>query len=210
MNKMEKPYYMLYLDEPAKPSFCSFAKQYFGTLDNIATVMNGMEATGALIPTTNAWHEYLEGNQRVTHNIAYQNVPLLTPVECVLISELSLRRKQWVHENVWCCTYEMRFDEAQVAQNIFRHESTLFRCIRTKMKNLCYKDMTGKWIPVDSFWGNQEVMQIERHPYDAVYISNNLYVIEDKSDDFSALETALRNPDWLIFDKICDEIFADG
>ncbi len=42
---MNNQYYMLYLDEPAEPSFCSFAKQYFGTIEDIGLVMCELEKT---------------------------------------------------------------------------------------------------------------------------------------------------------------------
>lgn len=40
--------------------------------------------------------------------------------------------------------------------------------------------------------------------------NNLLYIEEDSSDDLAEFEDKLLNPEALIFDKICDEIFADG
>lgn len=46
--------------------------------------------------------------------------------------------------------------------------------------------------------------------YDTGSFENLLYVQEDVSDTKEQLETKLDNPDEIILDRICDEVFGDG
>lgn len=45
---------------------------------------------------------------------------------------------------------------------------------------------------------------------DAGTFETLLYVQEDTSDTKEQLETKLDNPDEIILDRICDEVFGDG
>ncbi|MDD4492875.1 MAG: hypothetical protein PHV32_00755 [Eubacteriales bacterium] len=208
---MNNQYYMLYLDEPAEPSFCSFAKQNFGTIEDIGLVMRELEKTMQYESTVNAWRAYMNGNHEEKHSVAYKDVPLLTPVECISSSELTLPCKQWNHLNVWTFEYAMRFDGASVSQAVFKLDKSYKRCIRACMMNLRYEDVTGKWVDlIGTFWGHASVLDVKHLSDGQFTVSNRLYMIEQQYDDIQSIQDAMSDPDKLIFDKICDEIFADG
>ena len=82
------------------------------------------------------------------------------------------------------------------------------RCIRAKLTDLCYEGIKGEWRPVGSvLFGNASVIEFNS---DTGSFENLLYVQEDVSDTKEQLETKLDNPDEIILDRICDEVFGDG
>ena len=78
------------------------------------------------------------------------------------------------------------------------------------LKDLKYEGVTDEWNEISSIWGNAVVIKKELLPKGHYTINNLLYVIEDEHDSLEGLEDLLYNPDEIKFDKICDEIFADG
>ena len=123
-------------------------------------------------------------------------------------SKMTLPGRTWEHLNVWDCPYKMKFDAAEVSQIIIRYDGMYRRCIRAKFTDLCYEGTKGEWRPVGSvLFGNASVIEFNS---DAGSFENLLYVQEDVSDTKEQLETKLDNPDEIILDRICDEVFGDG
>ena len=101
-----------------------------------------------------------------------------------------------------------RQNAAEVSQIIIRYDGMYRRCIRAKLTDLCYEGIKGEWRPVGSvLFGNASVIEFNS---DTGSFENLLYVQEDVSDTKEQLETKLDNPDEIILDRICDEVFGDG
>lgn len=207
---MSEQYYVLELDEPAEASFCSFSKQYFGTLKDMEIVMKAMEEDGDYENTVAAWKEYQSGNHDAKHSVAYASRFLLRPVKLIATAEAELKRRKWDHINVWNSPYPMKTTGGVASQVIFKYEDKYYRCIRATLKDLKYGGITGEWNNIRSLWGNAAVIKKERLAKGHYTISNLLYVIEDEHDSLEGLEDLIQNPNEIKFDKICDEIFADG
>lgn len=140
--------------------------------------------------------------------IEYQEIAILTPVRVLATSKMTLPGRTWEHLNVWDCPYKMKFDAAEVSQIIIRYDGMYRRCIRAKFTDLCYEGTKGEWRPVGSvLFGNASVIEFNS---DTGSFENLLYVQEDVSDTKEQLETKLDNPDEIILDRICDEVFGDG
>ena len=207
---MSEQYYVLELDEPAEASFCSFSKQYFGTLKDMEIVMKAMEEEGNYENTVAAWKEYQAGNHDAKHSVAYASRFLLRPVKLIATAEAELKRRKWDHINAWNFSYPMKISGGFASQVILKYENKYFRCIRAMLKDLKYEGVTDEWNEISSIWGNAVVIKKELLPKGHYTINNLLYVIEDEHDSLEGLEDLLYNPDEIKFDKICDEIFADG
>ena len=129
-------------------------------------------------------------------------------VKQLATSKMTLPGRTWEHLNVWDCPYKMKFDAAEVSQIIIRYDGMYRRCIRAKFTDLCYEGTKGEWRPVGSvLFGNASVIEFNS---DTGSFENLLYVQEDVSDTKEQLETKLDNPDEIILDRICDEVFGDG
>lgn len=78
----------------------------------------------------------------------------------------------------------------------------------TEPEALYDEGIKGEWRPVGSvLFGNASVIEFNS---DTGSFENLLYVQEDVSDTKEQLETKLDNPDEIILDRICDEVFGDG
>lgn len=112
----------------------------------------------------------------------------------------------WLYEGA--PDYKMKFDAAEVSQIIIRYDGMYRRCIRAKFTDLCYEGIKGDWRPIGSvLFGNASVIEFN---IDTGTFETLLYVQEDSSDTKEQLEAKLGNPDEIILDRICDEVFGDG
>ena len=206
--KRIKQHFVLNLWEPAAPAFCSFDKPYVGNRHDLLKVAVNMKNADPQSETAKAIQEYFGGKHGATHKIAYQEIAILTPVRVLATSKMTLPGRTWEHLNVWDCPYKMKFDAAEVSQIIIRYDGMYRRCIRAKFTDLCYEGTKGEWRPVGSvLFGNASVIEFNS---DTGSFENLLYVQEDVSDTKEQLETKLDNPDEIILDRICDEVFGDG
>ena len=210
---MSEKYYILDLDDPATPGFCSFNKMYVGTEGTINMVANNLEKDGQYPETVQAIRNYFKGNHAAEHNIAYRNEKVLVPITIESEHKTSFTSKKWTHINIWGFPYEMKCDSALVHQIVFSHNGTTYRCVRAWFKNLCYESFGGNWNRLNGgFWGNASVLDVSEVPGSEDFTFNNLLYVEEEhyeKDVPSAVEDML-NEKKIEFKKICDEIFADG
>lgn len=208
---MVDDYYALYLDDPATPGFCSFSKLYIGAKQSLISVSERMIDEDVESKTGQAINSYFAGNSSATHNIAYQEIPVLTKVQCICSSSLSLPATKWDHRNIWGFPYAMRFEAAKIEQIVVLHDEKYIRCIRAWMHNLQCEFSGGEWHPmIEGFWGNRAVLNVSSKAEDDFVFNNLLFIVEDEWNDLSTAEQAIQKSDNIIFDHICEEIFADG
>lgn len=204
-------YYVLNLWEPATPSFCSFAKPYVGSKQDILTVATQLADDDPGSETVRAIQDYFTGNHSATHHIAYQEMPVLTPIRVLASSRMDLPMKTWEHLNVYECPYRMRFEAAEVFQIVICYEGRYHRCVKSRFQNLCYDGINDDWHPVGTmFFGNGCVMRVCETAHQTRLVENILYVQEESAEDSEMLIQKLEIPAEVIFERICDEIFGDG
>ena len=206
-----KLHYVFQLWEPAAPAFCSFSKMYVGTKTEMLRVAERLESEQTMPETSAAIRAYFAGNHKATHNIAYQEMPVLTPVRVISESKLELQAREWEHLNAWEWPYKMRFAGAEVSQIVIRFRGSYHRCIKATTTDLCYEGMQGEWRPVGSMiFGNACVLHSSELPEGHYEFGNDLYVQEETSRTKEPLFRKLTDPEEVVFDRLCDEIFGDG
>jgi len=210
---MSNNYYILQLDDPATPGFCSFNKMYVGTEDTIKLVANKLEEKKYYPETVEAIRSYFSGNHSAVHNVAYRTQKVLVPIKVQSEHKTSFGNKKWTHINIWGFPYEMKCDSAVFHQIAFEYKGQTFRFIRAWLKNLCYNSYDEVWSKLNGgFWGNESVLDVsEVHDTNDFVFNNLLYVEEECYDNgIQAAITDMLNDEKLNLKKICDEIFADG
>lgn len=207
---MNEQYYALFLDDPATPSFCSFDKLYVGTRAELDIAIAAMKQDGRYGATVAAYEAYWT-DPNAKHYVALREVPILTPVQRICSSELTLGEKEWEHINVWGFPYTMRFDRAEVKQILIKYEGKFHRLLRATISNLCCGAMDGKWVPAKSgFWGHGCLLDVQEESDGSFSLNSLLYMKQDQFDRASDADDLMLDPDKVFFDRICDEIFADG
>ena len=206
-----EPYYVLKLWDPATPGYCSFDKLYIGDEMALKYVAKAMDREEPGCETAMAIQAYFAGDKAATHSIAYQQIPVLELVQILACSEMSLPAKIWDHYNTWGFSYLMKWSAAAVQQILVPYGGQYRRFVKALISDLSYRSVDGEWRPASaSFWGNVGVLRGAALDDGHRTLQNVLYVQEDTSEDMESLLQKMKDPEAVIMDKFCDEIFGDG
>lgn len=208
------PFYRLILDDYAKPSFCSWDKSYFGSLKHIENLIHAVEADERINESfsqlVQAFKEYISGNTKVKHNVAFRDIPLLEPVSIYAKASSFKEFNKLEHLNVWNCIYYMRWDKAENDHIWIGYESGYARCIKTLFYGLEYADADAEesYRPIKYCLGFPKQIELR----DSL-ITNRLYVTEKIFENEKELLDDIRNfkcaPD-PVYTEIFNDIFGDG
>lgn len=212
MIVIKEQFYELRLDDYATPSFVSFDKPFYGTMEDIqgfvAALEQDEECRDRHEELISAFHAYENGNHDVKHHAAYQKIPLLIPVNVLERRTTTLQKYEWTHMNIWDCPYDLRCEELQAEQAWIAVHNGYARCLRARFKNLELQSIVNDdWrVFNDGFWGYAHMLE-----YDEPYVYNRLMVTEEAFKTKKlALENARADDPGLLLDEVCDEMFADG
>lgn len=207
-------FYCLTLDDYATPSFCSFGKDYFGSLPLIASLIESLEADERYANNhtrlIQAFKEYRNGKTEVTHSVAYRETLLLEPVYIYAEMKSTTGCNKVKHLNVWDCIYYMRWEKAESDHIWLRHKNSYVRCIKTKFHKLEYSG-------VDADKEYRAIKYCMGFPMQIVlgedFLENRLYVTEKVFDNEEELLKDIenfRNAPGPIYTEIFNDIFGDG
>ena len=211
---MNKQYYRLRLDDYAAPSFASWGKSYYGTLDDIRGFVDALDCGSkdhgmSIAELIAAFREYESGNHSVSHHVAYKEVPLLEPVE--VFGEISIQQKkhEWEHINTWGCSYRMRCKTVNSVHLWVKTPSGFCRAVLAQLRDLQYECLSGDWLQIEcGFWGYPEMIASA-----GTRVFNRLAVEEKRFLTEEELTT-----DWLLFPEskdvnlygVCQDIYGNG
>ena len=74
---MNPIYYCIALDDPGSPSFCTFAKNYFGTVFDIDQVMDRMARIGRYPDAVQAFAAFKDGDTEAVHTVCFHKEKLM-------------------------------------------------------------------------------------------------------------------------------------
>lgn len=208
----ENPLYKIELWEPACPSFCSFSKCYFGTLADMKRVLERAKELGEYNETKEALEEYFKGNVSATHNIVYQEIPVLEKVKMIDEKSFEMADYVWIHRNIWDDDVSMHFKHAYLQRIIVQIGDTYLVCLKGKFRKLGYKldsirndKLPFERIDRNNCWGNKLVIDSERDIFESL-----LYVKEESFEhDFDAARK-YYDDSYINMTQIINEVFADG
>lgn len=209
---MDEKYYILNLWDYGTPAFVSCDKMYVGTEAEIRTAIEAMKRSPkGSEETIAAVERYLAGDKTATHNIAYNEIPVLEPCTRIASSSLNLGSYAWEHTNVWGFPYKMKCDKAEIKQIIIKYKRKYYRCVRAWFQNLCYESVSGKWTLMGDFYlGPAYLFDVKDDPDKVRTMNNLLYVAEEVYAKLEDTEDKLLSEEHLVFKGFCDDIFADG
>ena len=204
---MNKLFYKMQLDDPAAPSICSFAKDYFGSLTDFREVIDSMQKNEVYGETVQAFERYLEGDSTAEHTVCYNKTPILLPARIIAMERFDQETTEWDHENTYGCIYRMRADRIATEQMILECEDYYYWCMRPSFWGLQYMEEYGSlWRDVGNrLWGNESVVRIDGKVH-----AFRLFVVEQRSQNLDDILGSMWNQEKLDFRKACDEIFGNG
>ena len=202
-----KQIYKLYLDDYSKPSFTSFNKAYFETLDGIDEFISALRNDKKCKSNHNDL--ITAGETKLTHTVAYQNKQFLTKVKCYEKCKSSFENYAWEHINTWGFPYYMKSEKIECEHIWISSGGAYFRCIKANFKNLhyrCYKESYDEL--GGGFWGYPHQVEYKRPN-----TFNRLFVIEkhfkSKNECLQDVENFNKEP-IPEFSEILNDIFGDG
>ena len=99
--KVEPTYYRLELDDYSAAAFTSFGKYYYGTLEDLRCFFGELAHDEKLKKQfkelLSTFQAFEEGQQDLSHSIAYRKVPFLVPVQLLHREPVTLENYKWTH-----------------------------------------------------------------------------------------------------------------
>lgn len=213
MEKSLDKYYRLLLDDYSAAAFTTFDKEYYGTIDDVRGLIDALKfdkkRRDSHKDTIEAFERYVSGEKKSIHNVAYRDVPILTPIKVLLQAEQNVENMEWEHLNTWQWVCEMKLSSAKIQHYWIKDGKQYRRIMKAQVVGLCYKDTVGKWTdPKTMFWGFPGMLVRDG---DILYnrlacIEKNFKTLEELQVDY---ENYLNEPN-VDFEKFCDDIFGDG
>ncbi len=206
-------YYRLILDDYSAASFTSFSKDYFGKMEDIAGLFKAIREDDSIADSfkdlLSVYELYLSGDKKVTHRVAYQEVPFLVPAKKLGSETTVLNNYTGNHTNTWGCIYEMRYEKAESTHIWLSCHGKYSRCIQTRFTNLEYMNPLGKYTSHNGrMWGFPHQLE-----YESPITVNRLFVVEkffkNKTEAINDHLNFVHNPAPK-FDSVVDDLFGDG
>lgn len=213
MERYADKYYRLLLDDYSAAAFTTFDKEYYGTIDDVRGLVEYLKADekrrDSHKGTIEAFEKYVSGDKKSIHNVAYRDVPILTPIKIICEVEQDIGNMEWEHLNIWQWVCEMKLTSAKVHHYWIKDKRQYRRIMKARIVGLHYKDTVGKWTdPHTMFWGFPGMLVRDG---DTLY--NRLACIEKNFDTLEELQADyadyLKEPN-VEFKRFCDDIFGDG
>lgn len=210
---MCKQYFCLKLEDFSAPSFCSFSKCYYGTLDDVRKLICALESKEKtkhdMEDLIHAFQSYEQGNHAVMFNVAYQEGSLLVPVKVIGKTTCHLENFEWDHLNTWKHTYRMRCDTVDTIHLWIQEDDHYKRIMFARFQGLCMESLIGNsWRPLeDGFWGFPMMIILTEQG-----LINQLAVEEDRfNTETEALEDCRNfSTEKINFTEFCNDLFGDG
>ena len=204
--------FKLYLEDHSAASITSFEKSYFGSIETIDEFINTIQGNDKLINEYNelvsCLDKYTKGEKDITHNVAYKDVPFLTPVKILGTDTSLLTDYKWRHINTWGFPYDMKCEEVNSTHVWISCKGEYFRCIKSEFKELKYENVLGEYTALGAAWGLTYQIEVKN---DITY--NRMFVIEktfkNKNEALADIEKFKDKKD-PIFTEVLKDVFGDG
>ena len=156
--KVEPTYYRLELDDYSAAAFTSFGKYYYGTLEDLRCFFGELAHDEKLKKQfkelLSTFQAFEEGQQDLSHSIAYRKVPFLVPAQLLHREPVTLENYKWTHINTWDRPYYMRCDEVRSEHLWLACDGEYCRATKAMLSRLQYTGTIGRWNHVGTMlWG---------------------------------------------------------
>ena len=214
MNAKENStYYRLELDDYSAAAFTSFGKYYYGTIEDLRCFFDELISDGELKKRfkdlISTFQAFDEGQQGLTHSIAYRKVPFLVPAHLLHKETVTLESYKWEHTNTWGWPYYMRCDKVESEHLWFACGGEYCRAVKAVFSKLQYAGTADQWNHIGSMlWGFPCILV--GNPFSfwnrLAEPEKHFETMEEVRQDW---KTFLETPD-PDYSGFCNDIFGDG
>ena len=214
MNAKENStYYRLELDDYSAAAFTSFGKYYYGTMEDLRCFFGELtideELNKRFKDLISTFQAFDEGQQGLTHYIAYRKVPFLVPAHLLHKETVTLESYKWEHTNTWGWPYYMRCDKVESEHLWFACGGEYFRAVKAVFLKLQYAGTADQWNHIGTMlWGFPCILT--GNPFSfwnrLAETEKHFKTMEEVQQDWKAFLKA-PDPD---YSEFCNDIFGDG
>ena len=209
--KTEDRFYQITLENYGKPAFCSFDKQYAGTMDMLADFIGSLEQIedpGEYVKgIIDAFHRYRQGYHDATAFVAQGERRLIHPLSVYAIRNKEVEPFFYEHTNVWGFPYYISSEKMQADLVYLRRGKQFMRYVKATFeapkygteKSRCNKPLGG------SFWGHPEVLTEEKG-----LLFNRIMFCDQVYDGEEAMRRDMAEPSDIDFTEFFSDVFGDG
>ena len=206
-------YYRLLLDDYSAPSFTSFDKDYYGTLDQLHNFFNALKTDEDVARRhaylLSVYDQYIAGKKTISHQVAYREVPFIVPAKILGEEKLTRLHHTWDHLNTWQCTYHMKCDRIESSHLWISCYGKYTRCIQASFTNLFYDGFGNNYKRfAGNAWGFPHQIEYEGiNTYSRLFVEEKVF--KNKAEALNDRINFMYTPD-PIYTGILNDIFADG
>ena len=201
----------LKLEDYSRPRYLPAIKSYFGTMEEIIQMMLRMERNPKVATRykeTLEAAEYYDLDNDVTHTVAGQTVPILTPAKELSRLETSIHKKTWTYKTDDGNLYPCYASQIDVRQSLIQTEKGYEHCIQANITDLevCYPVVGWTWVDLNIKGFPGMVTLRDRTHQMGLATTQRHY-------DFDQLEAAIKdatNPNTIDFNFLVADILAEG
>lgn len=209
---MKEKYYMLNLYDCATPGFVSFTKEYFGSLDDIETLIKRAEVNKE--SSLRAPFEKLKQGIIEKYHAGHIEVKFAVPITLIAKQDISSTAFRYEFINIWGFPYFVDIDKLQGELAAFKWGKKYVVCYKVRLKNMrVTDDLIGKDLPPlyigNGFWGYPGMLHCKKVGKNG-YTSNALYMTESIFDTKEAALARLNGDAPLNLNRFFEDVFADG
>lgn len=135
----DKQLYEICLEDYRYPRYASAIKSYYGTMDDMVNLMVRLadnDWTRTRYRETIDAAEYYDLDNEITHTVAGQTLPILTPVQEVCRFGTKINDQLWNYTVFSGAVFPCYAIEADVCQILIRTETGYERCLRAEISGL--------------------------------------------------------------------------
>lgn len=209
--KISDRYFEITLEHYATPSFCSFSKQYIGTLTMldrfISSISHDVKEPSYLSGIINGYQRYRSGYHDATAFVAQSEVRLIHPLTTIECQHQEAAPFFYEHTNVWGFPYFIRAERMKADIVYVRRGESYKRYVGASLEHPLYgttkEDCTDKLN--DRLWGHPGVLSFENG-----VLSSRIMFCDRLFESQPEMRQDILSPSPIDFTGFFEDVFGDG
>lgn len=209
--KAEDRFYQITLEHYGCPAYCSFSKQYAGTMDMLKAFVDelGQDAKADSYEQgiVDAFRRYQEGYHDASAFVAQGELQLIHPLTAYAVNTVCEAPFFYEHTNVWGYPYFMKGGQMKAELVYVRQGNDFMRYVKAAIESPQYgskEDDCG--MPLnDGFWGHPCVLKS-----DGDWLSNQIMFCDRLFETKEEMLKDISTPAKIDFTGFFEDAFGDG
>lgn len=204
-------FFAITLEHYACPAFCSFNKEYIGTLAMldgfIDTISKDVKEPSYLAGIINGYQRYRDGYHDATAFVAQSEVRLIHPLTTIEVHHHDAAPFFYEHTNVWGFPYFIRAERMNADIVYVRRGKNHMRYVGAYLEQPLYGTTENDCNDElnDSLWGHPGVLSFENG-----VLSSRIMFCDRLFESQAEMKQDILSPSPIDFTGFFEDVFGDG